>query len=553
MRWWPVLFLTMTLVLSVTAIQVVEFCPDPYLSGDADEYLVLEGEGLLDRITISDGEGGFRFPVGTRIEGRVVVAREGEAYSRVHGDSPDFELYDTSPYIPNAIRGGNFQMSNTGDEVLLFENGQLIQEIRWPDEMRSTQGQIHFLDQGVWDPRPLFLGQSRFSPLTVINATVTAFVSPDCSYQVIEDAIQRSNHSILVNAYEFSHMGLARLLADAHAKGVEVTVLLEGGPVGGIATEQHCALSVLQESDIPMYKMETTGDDHAKYRFTHAKYMVMDATSVLITSENFNENGFPLPGSGGNRGWGAYIEDPRVASYFSEVFAWDLQGRDITPFLPEPSYCMEKDSGDSYPQEFQPLRVEGVRITPVLSPDTSELVRDMIAGATEHVEIQQAYISNISGSLHPFLERARLASHAGATVRVLLDSYWFNVYEEADNDEMAELINRIGRGEGIPFSARLAYLGSSGPEKIHNKGVIVDRGRVLVSSINWNEQSPFYNRETGVILEHPAIAAYFLEVFEEDWNRESSSRSAIDGRKIGMAILVILILAGIYLWSRRRR
>lgn len=67
------ILLVCLLVAAVDAVQIVEFCPDPYLAGDLDEYLVIEGRGVLDGYVFSDGEGGFRFPPGTRIDGRVVV------------------------------------------------------------------------------------------------------------------------------------------------------------------------------------------------------------------------------------------------------------------------------------------------------------------------------------------------------------------------------------------------------------------------------------------------------------------------------------------------
>jgi len=41
---------------------------------------------------------------------------------------------------------------------------------------------------------------------------------------------------------------------------------------------------------------------------------------------------------------------------------------------------------------------------------------------------------------------------------VLLDSYWFNIEDEKDNDEMVSLINRIGISEHIPLEARCADL-----------------------------------------------------------------------------------------------
>ena len=48
--------------------------------------------------------------------------------------------------------------------------------------------------------------------------------------------------------------------------------------------------------------------------------------------------------------------------------------------------------------------------------------------------------------------------------------------------------------------------------------MIVDDRYVLVSSINWNSNSPNFNREAGVIIDHPGVARYFLDVFEDDWN-----------------------------------
>ena len=55
-----------------------------------------------------------------------------------------------------------------------------------------------------------------------------------------------------------------------------------------------------------------------------------------------------------------------------------------------------------------------------------------------------------------------------------------------------------------------------GISKIHNKGVIVDEKKVLISSINWNKHSPTYNREAGIIIENPDLAAYYTGAFRSD-------------------------------------
>jgi phosphatidylserine/phosphatidylglycerophosphate/cardiolipin synthase-like enzyme len=551
-----VILLLLSLGLLVSpglSMSIVEFYPDPYLPQDIDEYLVIEGTGSLDGITISDGEGGFRFPDRSGIEGRITIAREGNAYYGVHGRLPDYELYDTSPDIPDVIRGGRFQMSNAEDDLFLYQNGTCVQKISWPEYLSSREGQVHYIENEQWDPRPLFIGQSRFSPLIVENVTLTAFVSPDSSHQVLVQAISDATRLIQVNVYEFSSMELASLLLRAQEREVGIRLLLEGGPVGGITAEEHCALRCLSDQGVPLRLMQTNGTTHAKYQFNHAKYMIVDNTGVLLTSENFNDNGFPLPGSLGNRGWGVYVRDSRVAEYFQQVFAWDIQGHDSIPFFPSSSTC-QNITIRNYRIEFPPEEFSGARVTTVLAPDTSALITSMIASARHSIDIEQAYIKNYSGSNpNPFLEEAIHAARRGVTVRILLDSSWFNVNEPDDNDDMAAYINTVGSNEGIPILARCADLERNNLEKIHNKGVVVDGNKVLVSSINWNEQSPSFNREAGMIIEHPGAGAYYQAAFEDDWNASGNSPSAAwDLTKIGIAGLVVCALLLLYFFRIRR-
>ena len=45
--------------------------------------------------------------------------------------------------------------------------------------------------------------------------------------------------------YEFTHPELAGSVADAVSRGVNVTLLVEGGPVGGVSTEEKGVLNYL--------------------------------------------------------------------------------------------------------------------------------------------------------------------------------------------------------------------------------------------------------------------------------------------------------------------
>ena len=51
--------------------------------------------------------------------------------------------------------------------------------------------------------------------------------------------------------------------------------------------------------------------------------------------------------------------------------------------------------------------------------------------------------------------------------------------------------------------------------------MIVDNKSVLISSINWNENSVRRNREAGIIIENENVAEYYAEVFFYDWNLEA--------------------------------
>ncbi len=443
-------------------------------------------------------------------------------------------------------------MANTKDALMLYEDGILVQKVVWPGDVKPREGQVHYLEKGVWDPRPLMIGQSRFSSTVFHNVSVTTFVSPDSSNEMFSYAVNQASDEVLLNVYEFSSPIMADALIAARERDVDVNILLEGGPVGGITAEEKGVIRKMTDRGIPVSVMESRNGTPAPYRYNHGKYVVVDRKSLLITSENFKYSGFPPAGINGNRGWGVYLEDPGLAEYFSTVYTTDSHGMSVNTYngSAEP---LESLPPRKHTADFLPAYFEGATVYPVIAPDTSNQITSLINSAQSSIEIEQAYITNDSASrLNPYLSAAIDASRRGVHVRVLLDSYWFNIEDEKDNDEMVEIINRIGRSENIPLEARCADLTLIDVDKIHNKGVIVDDQLVLVSSINWNSVSPNFNRETGVIIDHPGVAQYFRLVFEDDWNPSTKSPgTTTDYLKIIVVIAVIVLL--ILLYCRRQR
>jgi phosphatidylserine/phosphatidylglycerophosphate/cardiolipin synthase-like enzyme len=365
-------------------------------------------------------------------------------------------------------------------------------------------------------------------------------------------AVNGASAEVLMNAYEFSSPIIADTLISARERDVNVTIIIEGGPVGGITPEENGVIQKLTDHGIPVSIMESRTGTPAPYRYNHAKYVVIDRKSVLLTSENFKYSGFPPPGMNGNRGWGVYLEDPDLAEYFLMIFMTDYRGKSVTGYNGSAGNP-EIAPLEKHKVEFPPVFFVGATVRPVIAPDTSSQINDLINSAENSIEIEQAYITNETPySLNPYLSAAINASRRGVHVRVLLDSYWYNIEDEKDNDEMVAVINRIGASENLPLEARCADLSANEIDKIHNKGVIVDGRYVLVSSINWNSNSPNFNREAGVIIDHPGVARYFLDVFEDDWTPSvPSSGIKTDYLKIGIIIVVLILLILIYIKRRR--
>lgn len=530
---------------ATAAFTITEVCPDTWYKGEGDEYIVITGTGSLTGLSITDGEGTARFPDGVRADGNVVVAQRGDAYRTVHGGYPDYEWYDATPAVPDLIRTGTLKLANTGDEVVLQKGTTELCRVCWPDDVVCREGQVHYREDGVWDPRPLLIGQSRFTPATFTGVSGTVFAAPDASRAVLKDAIALAETELMINVYEFTDPGIAADIVTALDNGVTVTMLMEGGPVGGISAEEEGVAAALRTAGAEVYTMETTDAAHARYRYDHAKYLIADRKAVLVVSENFKPSGFPERGETGNRGWGVLFTDPAVAAYFAEVFTADCAGGDCVPFAPAGT-LPDDPPGDGYHPEFGTGSFTGATVTPVLAPDTAFLIPAMIDSATETVDIQQAYISNwTKNAPNPYLEAAIDAARRGVRVRILLDSYWFNTEGENDNDEMAARINAAAEAAGLPVEARLARLGPGYPEKVHNKGAIVDGDTVLISSVNWNENSPSFNREAGVIIESPEAGDYFSAVFTTDWD-DAGPLPEDDGDDGGDTLLRQAVAAGVF-------
>jgi len=79
------------------------------------------------------GEGMYQFPAEASIPpaGVVVIALKATGFYALYGFNPDYEVTDTDPSIPDMIKysawaTGKIALSNSGDEVLILDEGDAI-------------------------------------------------------------------------------------------------------------------------------------------------------------------------------------------------------------------------------------------------------------------------------------------------------------------------------------------------------------------------------------------------------------------------------------------
>lgn len=402
---------------------------------------------------------------------------------------------------------------------------------------------------GGWDASDLGRAPSGMSP-----ATVTVLVGPEGLYQPLATYIQNAATSIDLAIYTFEHPQLAGRLADAARRGVRVRVLVEGSPAGGIRPLERWCLAQIAAAggDVRFLAVNDDAPTGARprYRFVHAKYLLIDDRLAINGSENFSYDAFPIlteGAVGGRRGYYLATDAEPVVSALRQIFTADWapdRFRDLRPFdpghdkygappedfvLPEhPIY----DSTESPFREAQTFSGEAnfqVVSAPenALRPDDGLLALIARAGAGDEILAEQLYehrnwgmtTSNPIADPNPRLEAVIAAARRGARVRILLDALFDDKASVRNNLATVAYLNTVASAEGLDIEARRGNPTGGG---IHAKTFLIRVGHEqwsAVGSLNGGEVSHKLNREVVLLTDMPGVFLRLSEVFWWDWAR----------------------------------
>jgi phosphatidylserine/phosphatidylglycerophosphate/cardiolipin synthase-like enzyme len=562
-----------------------------YKAPDMYEFLALynpSGQDVdISNWRISDGtvsySGTALFPQGTHIprQSLIYIAHNASIFHHITGSYPEFECVNSLESIPDLVCRDVPSFSNQGDEVLLLDGfGHELDIVSYGDSEYEgpgwdgvpaqdvTKGELlirnhdesgtGFSDTNTstdWEHmRHHKLGQSDFTTETMaINGNITAFASPDSSFQTIEMEIEAAESSIYLSLYQFTNWRLAQRVLDRLNDSVAVNILMEGGPAGEWDEQQQYILQKIVEYGGEVRFMVYNSTLGSRYRYIHAKYAIIDNNSVIISSENWKDTGIPVNNTFGNRGWGIIIRDSATAEYFLKVFSadWNSITYDIIPFTPDdPKYGnaslgFEPDDwveDGYYDPVFPSMTIkDDITVTCVISPDTLTEQNDQILADIDSA-IETIYVEQLDLSMNwneneieydnlYFQALIRAAEQRHVDVKILLSSIYTSPDDPGlDNYDTCLYINDYAANHNISdhLEARLVDYDRLGISKIHNKGMIVDGNKTLISSINWVRNSVTQNREVGVIIENKDVAEYFTQLFLWDWNEPPEADAGED-------------------------
>lgn len=519
--------------------QIVSVYPNPVAHGDAGEHVTLWIPPDRGPLVLTDGQ--TTVTVARNISGWVVVAdgSKGLALSREYrkagGEetpgSADGHSEATGGHAtrePHRLTASGLTLANSGGQLRLrTPDGRTRHIATYGD---APEGERWITATATWQP----LGYNPREPQQYERANATVFTLPDAP-SIPHSTLQEADERILLAGYTLTSEAVVETLLAAHQRGVRVRVLLERSPVGGMTRQQAAALDRLTAAGV---EVRLLGGPRSRFSYHHAKYAVVDEQALVLT-ENWKPAG---TGGQGSRGWGVKSTDPDLAAGLTTLFVRDAGSIDATgwsAFRQGRTFAEASATTGEYPSEIAPesVRVDSIRLLTAPGNAETEMVAE-IDNATESVVVLQSSIERDS----PLVEASIRAASRGVKVRILLSDAW---YVAEDNRDSVAALNDHADRRGLPLTARIDRPRGQ-YEKIHAKGLVVDRETAYVGSLNWNSQAGDRNREVVLELRGEHAAGYFAGAFETDWKRGS------DRLPVGLAVAAVVAVAVAAAVARRR-
>jgi len=371
-------------------------------------------------------------------------------------------------------------------------------------------------------------------PTFQVSSDFIAYASPDSTYAVTKRLLDGAQKEIVIGIYDFSANYMSDILLNAMQRGVKVTLKLDIDSDG-----EKKIFNQLQKFGCKTVEAPSCASKIISYfPSSHEKVIVIDKTWTLVQSGNYSKNSIPLNEKDGgekesfvkgNRDMGVAIKSKPLADFFLNVLQKDIKLQlnatrleqlikdtkvPSSPFLVE--FVPKQIPTQLFPSKlFNPKKK--IKVTPVLTPDNyMDIIPFLLEGAKKSILIENQYIKSSQSEVSKLLAaiKTALTNNPSLDVRIILGK----LFDKDDYDKEVKNIANISKAFGLKLSTNIRYIDTKRFIHCHNKLLIVDNMKVLISSQNWSNSGVDKNREAGLLIDYPELTKYYSKIFESDWS-----------------------------------
>ncbi|HDP96266.1 MAG TPA: hypothetical protein ENN25_01035 [Euryarchaeota archaeon] len=512
----------------------------------------------LSNWTVTDGEGSLIFPQNATAAPKEVihVALDPQSFLDQNGHLPEYSIKAGPSLFGTVISSGSFRLNNDGDELLLYDpdneevdavffgklQGGIDESLGWSGEPVPSPGRGRIImrqdlsDTDCQDDwlslRERRVGQSSFS-VHSNDAIVTPLLLPEHSNYIL-DRLEDAKREVCICSHEFDSEQIFASLIGLAERGIDVRMILEGSPAGGISDDSKSLLSALAERGISVQMMSKSDRSIRRYQCLHAKYIVIDRETSIIMTENLVDSVFDFALGSGNRGWAAIIESESISRQLIDMFTEDsstVYGDVVSnPYDADVTVSAQHRlrSGLLAPVRCVPSPINRhCQVTLFSFPDCANglpVLCDLIRGTETSISCEVFYADLYWDTwaygeiLSPVISSLEDAISRCDQLLIGMDNSWFSEREERNS----RIIEYLSQCTELPGDCYIGYPADDAPfELLHNKGLVIDHRYSWVSSANWNCASFTGNREIGILIDDRDIAEFlerriYLDIYGDD-------------------------------------
>lgn len=224
-------------------------------------------------------------------------------------------IVDGKSAIIGGMNWGRHSPTNHDYDILV--QGPVVQD------MRSFFRQNWVLSGGRASEVPYLPVGPRPDGHVAVSFLSTGLTEQDRSLaNTVHEALENASSSIHAELFVLSEWGCINALRDAHARGVDVRLILHPLKIGEKAVNQ-AAWRFLRRAGVPVRWYVGTPENGEKL---HAKAASIDGLELLLGSANWSKAGF-----GVNREAGVEVFSPELARQFNMYFQRDWEASIPTP------------------------------------------------------------------------------------------------------------------------------------------------------------------------------------------------------------------------------